>query len=557
MGGIGIEIKGRAFGVERKQFERLLSALLMVVLPVALVFAGALDQPESALQVVAVKLEPVRQGKNVVRVSVRNVAAASQPFMIGIQANSPDYGGGVGWGTQFRETIGSLETRELRFVYKIYGPVTDRTKLSLTFYNPASSGDVDPKSFFLRRQYLGLDLERAGPAAGHPPPAHAVEAGEAIAALRRFQDALGAKRYREAWESVTSDFRAVHFCRTEADFIKNIVAEDSRMKPFLWPMGLLLGFRPASTAAGEDGRLLLGGSSGQGLAVFLAREEDRWKVDEIAGYTPQAVLWGNWQERLLPTLKTRRSEHFEIFFAPGSTAEKEVERVAAERDRGFRAIADFLGLRPEIRIRLVFFEDMRTKAWETGHRGAGWAFDHTIVEVFNAQERLDPFHEVCHILANGLGDPPALFNEGLAVYMSERLGAPALKNLGGGTLSIDERVRQLMSRNEGIPLTRLFEFTEIGSDESKPAIAYAEAASFVKFLIEEFPHDKFLAAYSSLKNSADPAVREKNLGILRDIYGGTLAGHAQAWEKKILSGGFSPLSVERRPGNGRCDMPME
>lgn len=231
----------------------------------------------------------------------------------------------------------------------------------------------------------------------------------------------------------------------------------------------------------------------------------RWKIDEISGYVPQVVVWATWQETLLPKLRSRRTEHFDLYFYPGSTAEKEIERITAEREKGYGALAAFVGAQPDVRIRLFFFEDGRTKSWETGHHGTGWAFDHTIVEVFSDQECLDPFHEVCHILTNTVGNPPALFNEGLAVYMSERLGSPALKNLGGGSLSIDARVRELKSQNEWIPIETLIRFPEIGSDESRPSVAYAEAASFVKFVVERFGREKFLAAYKSLNNSSDAA----------------------------------------------------
>jgi hypothetical protein len=512
----------------------------LAILIVAALFAPAgvpdtWGQTKSVLEVLAVKIEPVRQGKNIVRVSVRNGSAAARNFVIGIHAGSPDYGRGVGWGTQFADTIGPGDTKELRFAFWIHGPVTDKTRLTLSFYDPASAEGFDPKSFFLREQYLGRELARARPAADQLQPVAGEQAKEAISALTAFQDALRAKDYRRAWESVTADFQAVTFSRTETDFAKNIGAEDSPMKPYRWPMDQLLGLRPGSAARGEDGRLLLSGPQGQGLAVYLARGGDRWKVDEISGYTPQVVLWASWEERILPKLESKRTKHFDIHYAPGSPAAKEIRGIAAERDKGLEAIAGFLGVPPGTRIRIVFFEDQKTKAWETGHRGAGWAYDHTIVEVFNENERLDPFHEVCHILADAVGDPPALFSEGLAVYMSEKLGTPALKSLGGGMLTIDERVRQLKSRNEWIPIGRLLEFTEIGSDESQPSIAYAEAASFVKFLIDEFGREKFLDAYRLLKSPGSPAVLEANVKILRDIYGGSIAGHELAWERKVLS----------------------
>ena len=119
-----------------------------------------------------------------------------------------------------------------------------------------------------------------------------------------------------------------------------------------------------------------------------------------------------------------------------------------------------------------------------GHQGAGWAFGNTIVEIYNENQKLDPYHEAVHVLMRPYGSPPALFNEGFATYMSERLGTHALKNLGGGKSSIYERVRELKSKGEWIELEELFTYAKIGTKESRPPISYAEAAAFVKFLNE-------------------------------------------------------------------------
>jgi CubicO group peptidase (beta-lactamase class C family) len=533
----------------RSSSRRIFGAAALSVAVLAFLFpcAGLGGQAKSDLEVVQVRLDPVRQGKNIVRVSVRNLSPRSQSFVIGIQANSPDYGRGAGWGTQFPDTVGPGETKDMRFAYRIMGPVTDKTRLALSFYNPSPPGDPDPRSYFLRRVYVGPELGPAKPPGGATLAAPADKAAAAVSAVRSFLSALKAGNFRVAWEAVTADFRAVYFSRTEADLAKTVASDEAAMSPYLWPADELVGFEPGPAAAADDGRVRLGGAAGRRLVVYLAFEGGRWKIDEIGGFTPRVVLWANWEERLLPTLKTKRTEHFDIFYKAGSTAEREIGRIAAERERGCRDIAGFLDLHPESRIRLVFFEDGRTKFWETGHRGAGWAYDRTIVEVFNETERLDPFHEVCHILTDGLGAPPALFNEGLAVAMSEQLGSPALKSLGGGTLSVDQRVRELKSRNAWVPLDRLIQFTEIGSDESQPEIAYAEAGSFVKYLIEEFGREKFLAAYRSLKSSDDPAVREKNIKLFVDIYGGSIAGHEAAWIKKISSAALATQSQTPSP----------
>ena len=133
------------------------------------------------------------------------------------------------------------------------------------------------------------------------------------------------------------------------------------------------------------------------------------------------------------------------------------------------------------------------------------------------------------------GSPPALFNEGLAVYMSERLGAHALDAMGGGESSIHERVGELNSKGEWIELEELLTYTQIGSRETNPPVAYAEAASFVKFLIETYGKERFLKAYRTLRNSNDKATQQQNVKALETIYGKSLDELNNEWKRAFLS----------------------
>ena len=168
-----------------------------------------------------------------------------------------------------------------------------------------------------------------------------------------------------------------------------------------------------------------------------------------------------------------------------------------------------------------------TPAW-------GWAFGNTVVEVYNEKQKLDPYHETTHVLMRRYGSPPALFNEGLAVYMSERLGAHALDAMGGGESSIRERVGELNSKGELIELEELLTYNEIGSGKTNPPVAYPEAASFVKFLIDTYDKDKFLKAYRTLRNSSDKAVQQQNVKALKTIYGKSLDELKTEWKKTFI-----------------------
>jgi hypothetical protein len=260
-------------------------------------------------------------------------------------------------------------------------------------------------------------------------------------------------------------------------------------------------------------------------------EDGRWKMRIMKRGEHDR---GDWQTRLLPKMRKRITKHFDIFCPKGSTAEKDIDKIAEQRDRGFREICRFLGKDSDVRIRMILFADAATKYSHTGHTGAGWAFGNTVVEIYNEKQRLDPYHETTHVLMRAYGSPPALFNEGFATYMSQRLGSHALDAMGGGESSIYERVRELSGKGELIALEELLTYTEIGSGESNPPVAYPEAASFVKFLIDTYDKDKFIKAYRTLRNSNDKATQQQNVKALEKIYDKSLDELKSQWKRAFL-----------------------
>ncbi|MHC4648105.1 MAG: hypothetical protein ACYTBJ_21810, partial [Planctomycetota bacterium] len=94
---------------------------------------------------------------------------------------------------------------------------------------------------------------------------------------------------------------------------------------------------------------------------------------------------------------------------------------------------------------------------------------------------------------------------------------------------------ELKKKAEWIELEELIAYTEIGSRESRPPVAYAEAASFVKFLIDEYGRDRFLEAYKTLRNSGKKQVHQQNIRELERIYGKSLQELQEDWEKAFSS----------------------
>jgi hypothetical protein len=223
----------------------------------------------------------------------------------------------------------------------------------------------------------------------------------------------------------------------------------------------------------------------------------------------------------------------DIYATKGSLAAKQLDAIAKEREHAIGIISGVLGVDFIDRVRLVFYPDSATKTTETGHIGMGWASNGTIVEIYNEQQRLNPFHELAHIIAAKLGSPPAFLNEGFAVYISEELGSNALDYLSdyGGT--IDEAACVMTRRGLLIPFSRLLQFNEIGSDSTAPAIAYPEAASVVKYLIKVRGMDSFRETYRTLIATDDPAQQEKNFSMLGAILGITVSDLERDWRAGV------------------------
>ncbi len=227
------------------------------------------------------------------------------------------------------------------------------------------------------------------------------------------------------------------------------------------------------------------------------------------------------------------TDHFEIYCFRGSLASRQINDIEHQRESGYRVISELLDTTTSSRIRLFFFPDAESKKKETGHTGAGWAINNNIIEIYNEDTRLDPFHEVAHIVAGQLGEPPALFNEGFATYSSERLGSDALKYLGSPGKKIDETVKACLLEGKLIPLDSLFHYTDIGPEKSKPFISYPEAASFVKYLLETYGKEKFRLAYQKLENDDDPNVVARNHQAFKEIYGLSIVEMEKEWLKKL------------------------
>lgn len=489
----------------------------------------------SRLNVQSAVFESIGSEKNVVYVTVSNPTAAQRIFGVRVQTNSR-----VWWGQPCFATVKAGETSRLRCVFPFIGPVTNDASIELRFYEPPSKAAYDPDRYFQDRVFHLADLELRKTADLENLPPSDVRGGQVRQAFQSFQELIRRRRYSEVWKSTFSqDYRANI---GSLDDFQKAMSGDVPYFSTLWDRDVMLSMRPISVMSAGDPVVLLVTNGKGRWQIGFTRSRSGWRIDWISGFEPAILQLPDDIEigtRLLARMHTFKSQHFDIYYYKNSTAEREVGCIAQTRERGYARIIQSIGLSglpSDRKIMLFLFEDMKTKFLDTGTIGQGFANgEDAIGEVYNNRMRLDPYHEITHILMGPYGKPPAVFDEGIAVYMSERLGAPALRNLGGGNRTIYAQVRNLRQKGEWISLKELLSYTNIGSQGSRTGLAYAEAGAFVKFLIETFGKDKFLDAYKKLENPEDPGICRQNQEELERIYGCSLQKLEGDWERAFLS----------------------
>ncbi len=486
--------------------------------------AFALAVPgESNLGITDVKFEPISQGKNVLHVELQNTSEEEQTFAVHIYTRSPEYGrGGMGWGTPFFDTLKPNETKRVRHAFKIPGPITDATRVRLKFYNPDSPKSFDFEKPFEERRYASDELEHRGETSRALEPASESDGENVKKSFSEIQSSIRTGEYKEAWELFSKDYHEAEFQSRFETFSKAM----SDVALFFWERDQFLELEPRSIGGRNDLIIMTAERKGEVWTLDFVKESGQWKLDWISGYVPRLLLWKDWEGRLLPAMEKRSTEHFDIFYFKGSTAARDIDGIAEQKEKGYKGICEYLGAESDVRIKLILFEDKQTKFLETGHQGAGWAFGDTMVEVYNDREKLGPYHETTHVLMRRYGNPPALFNEGFATYMQaghrwegERVHSTSAKLLRTGKL---------------VPVEELLKRTEIGSQRDDGRVAYPESASFVGFIIETHGRDSFLKLYGQLQNRGERSL-SRNIALISELLGAELASVESDW-KAFLSG---------------------
>jgi hypothetical protein len=229
-----------------------------------------------------------------------------------------------------------------------------------------------------------------------------------------------------------------------------------------------------------------------------------------------------------PALAMREQSRFVFYYMPGDRfIESHLDEFAELRDRAYRELAARLNPGFNDRIAVYLFPDAETKQRYTMHQGMGWAKGHVLVEIYNEKEHVDVNHELVHIITQPLGNPPAMFQEGLAAYLQ-------VDHKWAGYDS-DAWTQGFAHEGALIPLARILSFTEIGSPESHAAIAYPESASIVKFVTQRFGWNRLLQAYRELKSGQD------NTTVFARIFGMPPGEFERQWRQSIQAAEVEPV----------------
>jgi hypothetical protein len=169
--------------------------------------------------------------------------------------------------------------------------------------------------------------------------------------------------------------------------------------------------------------------------------------------------------RDFPELTRKSSENIDGYFLPGTVAAEDIDDILVFREKAVSQISAILNTTFNGRVRLFLYPDAKVKFLHTGHQGMGWAYGDFIAEIYNEDQRLDPVHELAHILTGQFGLLPAFLDEGFATYISEYFGEDALAFVGNPGRSVDEVMAELVVAGRSLPIRDLIALENIGNSQ--------------------------------------------------------------------------------------------
>jgi len=103
-------------------------------------------------------------------------------------------------------------------------------------------------------------------------------------------------------------------------------------------------------------------------------------------------------------------------------------------------------------------------------------------------------HEITHVISLSQGKPSRYLDEGLAVFMQEKFGTDkSYPNMGGDVHRITAKL--IKTIGEFIAIDKLEKTRDASVPENLRRLAYLQEGSFVRYLIEEYGLNDFMAMY--------------------------------------------------------------
>jgi tetratricopeptide (TPR) repeat protein len=279
-------------------------------------------------------------------------------------------------------------------------------------------------------------------------------------------------------------------------------------------------------------RIEVGAQDGEGRALPEVTKEVEFEAPYRGDYVLQPYQTARegvaWEGRILPPFKVRVSEHFIVYYFPSSDAESDLDKIVLRRERILQRLCREMGVEWSGRAVLFLYPDAEVARKLTGHRGDGWTYGRTVVEVYGARRRIDPNHEMVHLVASRIGAPPVLFSEGLATSREQNFD-----NAGRYAADVEAWCRGYLREGELVPLEELMTVPSLGEDVTRPRIAYPESACFVRYLLEQYGWEKFRTAYAQLAGGEDPALPAENLERFQKIFGVNFRVAEAQWKENL------------------------
>ena len=213
-------------------------------------------------------------------------------------------------------------------------------------------------------------------------------------------------------------------------------------------------------------------------------------------------------------------------------AEKRIDEIIKIQEQGYKKILKKLGTKNRRTIKYYFYPSKMIKKKLMGDEGNGNAIwleikkekkiwkpkKFEIHALYNKKTQCVGAHEDTHLLSSYLGMAIFLFCEGLSEFMSEKWR----------NKDIDFWVKKYLNEDKLYPVKFLAD--NKNWDNVDNLIAYPQAGSFVRFLIESYGIRKFKDAYQKLSRLNS---YEDNLDIIRKVYSKRLDELEKEWRVKL------------------------